>query len=414
MVAHAFPPENLAGAARPFRFSRYLPLFGYCPQILTASTQPLDEPPRNVQFVRDRVAASPPRSLPRLSEEALRRLLLPADTTLPWVIDAFRVVKRLMLEAPFAAVYSTFPPLGVHLLALLVKRRYGVPWVADFRDPLVGNPFRSTSGLPAMVDGLIERVIFRHADKIIGVTNRFVEDWGQRYPQLADKMHVIWNGFDPADPLTPLPLRPGPRKVLSHIGDIYGARSPFPVVASIRRLIQAGHLNSERILIRLIGEFESDTLSVCQSAFADLTRLGCLEYESRRVGLDEARSAIAQSDYLLLLDNNAKSIGQTVPSKLFEYIQVGRPIVALTAVDSPVSRILQQSGTPHVAVQPDMSIPEMDRRILALLRLPCNPVAPNAWFCQDFDAREQTAQLASILDSLLNTAPHPSRTSDES
>src|SRR5215467_10101222 len=97
MVAHAFPPENLAGAARPFRFSRYLPRFGYCPQILTASAQPLAEPSRNVQFVRDPVASSPPRSLLRRSEEVLRRLFLPADTTLPWVIDAFRVIKRLML-----------------------------------------------------------------------------------------------------------------------------------------------------------------------------------------------------------------------------------------------------------------------------------------------------------------------------
>src|SRR5207244_6933321 len=105
-----------------------------CPQIITASIQNTEHPPKNVHYVPDRVAVSPPRSLLRLSEEVLRRLKLPADASLPWVIDAFRAIKGLMRKAPFAAIYSTSPPLGTHLLALLIKRRYGVPWVADFRD----------------------------------------------------------------------------------------------------------------------------------------------------------------------------------------------------------------------------------------------------------------------------------------
>jgi hypothetical protein len=410
IVAHAFPPENLAGAARPFRFSRYLPEFGYCPQILTASVQDPEHPPKNVYYVPDRVAASPPRSLLRLSEEVLRRLNFPGDANLPWLIDASRAIKGLMREVRFAAIYSTSPPLGAHLLALLIKRRYGVPWVADFRDPLVGNAFRPIRGLPALIDARIERAIFRHANKIVGVTDRFVEDWSYRYPQFADKMHIIWNGFDPADPVRPLPLPPGHRKVLAHIGEIYGARSPLPVVASIRRLIEAGHISSKQIRIRLIGDFARDALTACMPAFADLTKLGCLEYENRRVERDEARAAIAQSDCLLLLDNNATNIGQTVPSKLFEYIQVGRPIVALTTLDSPVARILRQSGTPYAEVQQDMPAPEIDRRILALLALPTHPVAPNAWFSRNFDAREQTAQLAGIFDSLLQTGSHTSCT----
>src|SRR5207244_7646503 len=98
------------------------------------------------------------------------------------------------------------------------------------------------------------------------------------------KTHVIWNGVDPADPLRPLPLPPGQRKVLAHIGEIYGARSPLPVLASIRRLIKTGQINSEHILVRFIGDFAPDALTACKSAFADLTNLGCLEYENRRVG----------------------------------------------------------------------------------------------------------------------------------
>ena len=42
----------------------------------------------------------------------------------------------------FDALLSSSPPDSVHLGALDLKRRFGTPWVADFRDPWIGLNFR--------------------------------------------------------------------------------------------------------------------------------------------------------------------------------------------------------------------------------------------------------------------------------
>ena len=37
-------------------------------------------------------------------------------------------------------LYSTSSPVSAHLVALLVSRATGIPWVADFRDAWTKNP----------------------------------------------------------------------------------------------------------------------------------------------------------------------------------------------------------------------------------------------------------------------------------
>ena len=39
LLAYHFPPDNASGSARPFRFYKYLPEYGYEPHVITASPQ---------------------------------------------------------------------------------------------------------------------------------------------------------------------------------------------------------------------------------------------------------------------------------------------------------------------------------------------------------------------------------------
>ena len=89
-----------------------------------------------------------------------------------------------------------------------------------------------------------------------------------------------------------------------------------------------------------------------------------------------------------------------VPSKLFDYIRLGRPILALTTRNSPVERILSESGVPHRCLYPDLSDAEYDRRVLEFLRLPNTPVRASETFMTRFDARHQAENLASLIAGL--------------
>ena len=106
---------------------------------------------------------------------------------------------------------------------------------------------------------------------------------------------------------------------------------------------------------------------------------------------------------IMLLDLHAGDTAYAVPSKLYEYVRVGRPILVMTHNGTPVDRIIAGSGIPHVSIYPQDDDARVDEKVLELVALPSEPAAPSDWFIDTFDGRRQTAALARILDSL--TAP---------
>jgi hypothetical protein len=109
-------------------------------------------------------------------------------------------------------------------------------------------------------------------------------------------------------------------------------------------------------------------------------------------------------DYLLLLDINDRNLGLQVPAKVFDYVRIGRPILAYTPNGSPLAGILMKSGVPHQIIYTDSPEPVRDEKLMALLRLSSEPVQPSPWFLEQFDASRQTSTLVDILESLQHRA----------
>jgi hypothetical protein len=383
MIAHAFHPERVVGALRPFRFSKSLPGCGYDVTVLTGSAQPAGAP--------DHVHHIPQRRT--FTEKVLRKLFVPGEEAIPWIRPAFRAAAELHAAAPFRAVFSTSPPSAVHVVALRLNRRFGIPWVADFRDPMRGSSARLHRAFP-YIDSVLEPMIFRHASALIANTDAVAEAWKQRYPEWAHKVTAIWNGFDPDEAIGPAPLPPRPYRVLGHFGEIAAFRHPGALLASVARLIAAGRLDPAAFRIHLSGDVESPG---DPETYASLVGRGLIE-TSPLPPFAEAAARMAESDYLLVIDFTTGAPGLQVPSKLYTYIRIGRPVLAITSPNSPVERILSRSGIPHACIYPGSPAEETDCRVLDFLSLPSNPVRASEWFWENFDCTAQTRTLASIID----------------
>jgi hypothetical protein len=109
-----------------------------------------------------------------------------------------------------------------------------------------------------------------------------------------------------------------------------------------------------------------------------------------------------QADSLLLADNNQASMGHTVPAKLYEYIRVRRPVLALTVNGSPVEQILGMSGVRFVTMSQQFDPSENDRRLLEFLSLPTEPVTLSEQFLNEFNGRNQAHTLAGMLDRIID------------
>jgi len=392
LVAYAFPPENVSGAARPSRFYRYLPEFGISPLVITASPQNCERP--DIVFVRD-----VPRDFPRQNwswhmERIMRKLLLPGELGLTWSRKAAAQGRNLVSLQNRTAVFSTSPPLSAHLAALQIKRKLGIPWIADFRDPMY--PSGDIAGSRMIVYSMLESFLFNKADAVIANTDAVCEQWSARYPSHREKFHVIWNGFDPDEVISPLPIPQRGFKHLVHVGELYAGRHPGPILDSIQRLIARGTLAPGTLRLSLIGT-SSDATIPNMDVLRRLVEAGVVEYVPSLIPRDAARLIARQADALVLLQPQSDV---QVPAKLFEYIRIGRPVLAFVRRGSPAEHILHLSGIPYRSIHPDDSPEEIDAKMLEFLLIQSDPVSPSKWFVEQFNARRQAQTLSEIIDRL--------------
>jgi glycosyltransferase involved in cell wall biosynthesis len=392
LVAYAFPPENVSGAARPFRFYRYLPEFGVAPVVITASAQQRETP--DIVFVRD-----VPRDFPRRGwawhvERVVRRLLLPGELGLTWSRKAAARGCTFVPAHGRAAVFSTSPPLGAHLAALQIKRALGIPWIADFRDPF--HPCAETVVPRANIHSILEPWLLREADVVIANTDDLSETWKARYPQFRDKIRVIWNGFDPAEEIAAAFLPPRGFRHLVHVGELYAGRHPGPILDSIERLLDRAALAPGSLRLSLIGPTSEDVIPN-PDVLRRLVDRGVVEFVPTLVPQEKARRITREADALLLLQPQSDV---QVPAKLFEYVRIGRPVLAFVRRGAPAERILAGSGIAYRAIYPDDSSAAVDAKMLEFLALPGDPAAPSAWFAERFNARRQTQTLSGIIGAL--------------
>jgi hypothetical protein len=396
IFAYHYPPENSIGGERPLRFSKYLSRLGYTCRVFTAADQTGREDP-NTEFIADPFFTHPGRNLSWQSERVVRKVFLPGAVGTQWSYHAYRAARRYLRTQPGTSVtiFSTFPPLGPHLAAWQLARSENLRWIADFRDPMRNallsfNPFQQT------VDRWLEQIVVRRADAVIANTDRASARWQKMYPSMMEKVHLIWNGFDPEDRVVPLPGSFGDCRVLSHTGELYGGRSATPILESIARLIATKRLPARRVRVRLVGPMESGALP--KQEFLDRARDdGWLELIAEKISKLEALQIARSSDSLLLLQPQSTT---QVPGKLFEYLQIGRPILAFVPPDSASQWLLQQSGVSYRCVYPGSAPAAIDDALAEFFSLPPMAVAANSWFEEHFNVEKQTRILDAIIRSL--------------
>jgi glycosyltransferase involved in cell wall biosynthesis len=401
LIAYHFPPDPAIGSARPYRFYRHLRKSGRRCWVVTAA-KPGGAPLPDVVWVLDRTAGlwdsktRLPLSVRVQTERFIRRFLVPAGLGIGWSLDAARQCRSIVKENPgrsFVAV-STFPPVGAHLAGLWLRLRGTTPWIADFRDPMISNdPEYLKWPLANPVSARLERFSLGKASGVIANTEQLAGQWREAYPWARQKVHTIWNGFDPDEQPAARPIPPRPYRVLAHAGALYGGRTPGPILESLSRLRETNpEVRDMRVV--LVGPAECSAAldpGLCERGASE----GWLDVRDRTVPKSEAQQLIEEADYLLLLQPQS---AVQVPGKLFEYISVGRPIVAFVPQNSAVEDILGKAGVPYVCIHPDDMIEVRDRKLLEALRFSSAPVRFSDWYADRFNAGYQAGLLAALAD----------------
>jgi glycosyltransferase involved in cell wall biosynthesis len=405
MVAFHYPPESSSsGVLRTLKFSKYLPEFGWVPTILTVQEKYYDtldtsltrQIPENVEICRTR-------AIDTRKTFAIRgkysRLFTTPDRFVGWLPFALRAGKRLIRKHHIDALYSTSPLPSAHLIAKALKSSTHLPWVADFRDPwtepeLEPNP----KGLRFRLDSALERSVLRSADRLVFTTTRARNDTLRHVGQdLANKSIIIPNGYDEED-FRQLPHAIPERfpLLITHTGLVDESyRSPLGFLHSLAELITAGEVSRGEVAVQFIGGGHY----VESAEFGSLLKNLRLEEVVRSVGrMSYAECLEAQiRSHILLLLQCGDDTRYAIPGKAFEYLRIGRPILAI-APESASSELFHEVGGARVVDPKDA--PGLTRALRELLlgarqgqwKSSVRAVALNA-----YSRRAETGRLAEAL-----------------
>jgi glycosyltransferase involved in cell wall biosynthesis len=382
LISQAFPPDSVVGALRAGNVARTYRDAGYRVIVVTAAME--DElagertwlPGVVVKTVRlgpryrDRLTAflrkwqpraaradTPPGpgegigttpAAPASSGGRLRSLVLSLvwipDDELRFVLPAYRAARQLLEGVDL--VYTTAPSHSTNLVGLLLRRRHGVRWCAEFRDPWCYPHSAPVTRLVARVNRFLERMCIKAADHLVTVTEQTADLYRQRLGSSGGKVVVVRNGIPALKPHR-APTNANSFRVV-YSGSIYGGRNPRPFLHAVN--IVAGEYAAAGKPLS-VDLFVSDPWVGDISLEAYIRHLGLTEVARvhRWVAHSEMQRILAESDLLLLL---AQRQPLQVPNKLYEYLGTGVPILAVADAEGETARMLREVGG-HYVVERD-------------------------------------------------------------
>ncbi len=243
MIAYHFPPlAGSSGVQRTMRFAQSLPEFGWEPLVLTAHPRAYEQVAADLEreidptLVVHRAQAWDSARHFAVRGRYLRSLACP-DRWVSWKFDAVRTGMAMIRQLRPAALWSTFPIATAHVIGAELARRSGLPWIADFRDPMAQEGYPSDPRVHRAYVG-IEQTTAARAAAWTFTSPSAMRTYAGRYPHAASRMQVIENGYDErsfarVDENARSPLNEGAYTLL-HSGIVYPSeRDPTQLFAAL-------------------------------------------------------------------------------------------------------------------------------------------------------------------------------------
>jgi glycosyltransferase involved in cell wall biosynthesis len=276
-----------------------------------------------------------------------RRLLAPEPEVL-WVPFALHAARKIVRQCCIDAVLVTAPPFSAFLVGNTLKTEFpNLKLISDFRDDwlrfYVGVFDYQSSDYVKRRAAAIERQTIECSDSVVVVTSTMLDHIRARYPdQQSQKFAFIPNGYDP-DTFKGVQPRPRQRDkvVITHVGTVYSASSPRYYLDGLDQMPEEVRDHVETRFVGRIAEAEQCHLRSRKSA------VHLMGFMPQQKAIEE----MAEADYLLLTMTD----GPSLTGKIFEYLAVGKPILAITPLDGEVARILQETGSGRYAAPNDQA-----------------------------------------------------------
>lgn len=349
LICYYFPPMGLAGVGRPLNLFKQLPRLGWACDVLTVKpvTYWAYEPELLEGLNKERIfrsgSSDPQRIMHLLGLRHLKTSARAAtskvaerffpDSKRGWVRPAVRLGRTLIENYRHDVILSTSPPISSHLVGRQLAKDFSLPWVADFRDFWTSWTVEQTYDKPRLVkkgNRLLETIRTETA-AVTGVNDKIIDYLGGG--------DVIPNGFD-SDRMVGWNSPPDPdRYAIGVLGNLHDTRVIDPLAEVLGRVRETAPELFDRAGLIQVGSVDPEWLraELAEHKLADRCEIHGYQPREKTVVLLSKTSLL----YIGMSDELDPVI---VPSRTFDLLASGRPILAYAPPDSGLARLIAETG----------------------------------------------------------------------
>jgi glycosyltransferase involved in cell wall biosynthesis len=427
-VTYYLPPVGGAGIQRNIKHIKYLPKFGWLPFVIsvkminfyvydeslrteipsvarifrTGSLDPLrlsaifmsgykkkdsseQGPVKNKYFTEGSRIVNIYRSL-------IRDYLSFPDPQVGWIPFAYLKGLKVIKKNDIRVIYATVNRCSAAIIAYLLAKKTGLPYVLDFPDGWTDDPyFKCPTTMHRKGHKYLEKLTVGNANAVTVYGDYLLDCFIRKYPWLKNRAHILPNGFDSDDLNGVLAIKKNEKRRIVYTGSLYDHHEQNLVFFMKALNTLPDHI-LKKIEVIFIGiYFEKAKDLVREMGLEDVIRF--TGYISHKLSLGYLLSADAS---LLFIRSGDIS---SITGKIFEYMMVRRPIIACIEPKGICFDILKKANQSNWVSAPDDCRAIADS-IINLDRLGWpKPQDETTW--QMFDRKINTQKLAFILDSLI-------------
>lgn len=398
MVAFHYPPAaGTSGVQRALRFSSHLPEFGWHPIVLSAH-------PRAYEHRSEDLLAQIPDEATVIRAQAWdtqRHLSIagryPTQLALPdrwwtWQVGGYIAGLRAIRKFNPDAIWSTYPIATAHRLAAMLARKSGLPYIADFRDPMAQEGYPENPRVWRSFAS-VENSAVNAATICTFTTPSAVAMYQDRYPDLAARMRLLENGYDegvfnaPCDDDSS--LNEGKLTIL-HSGVVYPSeRDPNSLFAALKSIKQSDRKTFERLIVRFRAAHHDEMLRNFARRYEVQEAVQILP----SISYADATNEMRRADGLLLLQ--ASNCNAQIPAKLYEYLRAGPPLLIITDPKGDTATAARSAGLSQIATFGDSDSIESVLRAFGSMNT--RGMVPNSSAVKSSTRRARTEILVDLL-----------------
>lgn len=365
VITYYWPPASGPGVQRFLKMTKYFPEFGWNPVILTTQdgTYPsIDETLLNDVAPDIQIHRTFPKEKFKLynkltgkkgnnvsvgfigmdNQNPIQKLALYIranyfipDARMGWNKTALPKAEEILRQDKIDAIITTGPPQSSHLIGLELKKKYGIKWIADMRDPWVNvyyNKVFPRTKKTVLKDQDLENDVLRWADAVTVVSPGLKREFEDR----ARDTKVIYNGYDSED-FKSVIKEPLDKFIISYIGN-FKSNQDVPVFwQALSDLTYNDPEKRDRIKIRLTGNIHPTVLdSIDKYGLTPNVELNPF------VSHDEAVKQMIHSDRLLFIIPKVEDNELILTGKLFEYLASETQMISIGPEKGDAAEILRK------------------------------------------------------------------------